>query len=98
MLLLSDNGLIFTSKRYLKLMHQYGLEPEFITPYTPEQNGVIERFMRSLKEECIRLQVSSTFREAKTVIESWIHEYNSERPHQELGYVPSIEHRQRPAA
>jgi len=26
---------------------------EFITPYGPEQNGIIERFFRSLKEECI---------------------------------------------
>ncbi|NKB81381.1 MAG: transposase [Nitrospirales bacterium] len=25
----------------------------FITPYTPEQNGLIERFFRSLKEECV---------------------------------------------
>jgi putative transposase len=97
-LLRSDNGLIFTSKRYLKLIHKYGLEPEFITPYTPEQNGVIERFMRSLKEECIWLQGFSSFREAKTIIEAWINEYNTERPHQELGYVPPIEYRQQLAA
>ena len=26
---------------------------EFITPYTPEQNGIVERFFRSLKKECV---------------------------------------------
>ncbi|MBP6263358.1 MAG: DDE-type integrase/transposase/recombinase [Nitrospira sp.] len=31
----------------------YRLQQEFITPYTPEQNGMIERFFRSLKEECV---------------------------------------------
>jgi len=25
------------------------------TPYTPEQNGLVERFFRSLKEECVWL-------------------------------------------
>jgi len=29
------------------------LKQEYITPYTPEQNGLIERFFRSLKEECV---------------------------------------------
>ncbi|MCC2643340.1 MAG: Integrase core domain [Nitrospira sp.] len=28
------------------------LQQDFITPYTPEQNRMIERSFRSLKEEC----------------------------------------------
>jgi putative transposase len=49
----SDNGLIFQSRRFRAACRQYNLTQEFITPYTPEQNGIIERFFRSLKEECI---------------------------------------------
>lgn len=89
----SDNGLIFTSKRYLKLVRAYGLRAEYITPYSPEQNGVIERFMRTLKEECIWLNLFSSFAEAKATIGAWIQEYNTERPHQELGYVSPVEYR-----
>jgi len=85
-LLRSDNGLIFSSKRYMKLVSRYGLVPEYITPYTPEQNGMVERFMRTLKEECIWLHSFETFTRAKRIIEDWIREYNVERPHQELGY------------
>ena len=33
-------------------MRAYALQQEFITPYSPEQNGLVERFIRSLKEEC----------------------------------------------
>ena len=29
------------------------LQQEFITPYMPEQNGIIERFFRSLKERVL---------------------------------------------
>ena len=31
----------------------FGLTQEFRTPYTPEQNGLGERFFRSLKDEGI---------------------------------------------
>ena len=47
----SDNGLIFQSRRFRQASRDYRLQQEFITPYTPEQNGIIERFFRSLKEE-----------------------------------------------
>jgi putative transposase len=49
----SDNGLIFQSRRFRAACRDYHLAQEFITPYTPEQNGLIERFFRSLKEECV---------------------------------------------
>jgi putative transposase len=45
----SDNGLVFGSKRFHETITKYRLEQEYITPYTPEQNGMIERFFRSLK-------------------------------------------------
>src|SRR5664279_4185621 len=44
-----DNGLIFQSRRFQAALRDYRLRQEFITPYTPEQNGMIERFFRSLK-------------------------------------------------
>jgi putative transposase len=44
-LLRSDNGLIFQSRRFRAACKDYRLRQEFITPYTPEQNGMIERFV-----------------------------------------------------
>ena len=35
----SDNGLIFQSRRFRQACRDYRLQQEFITPYTPEQNG-----------------------------------------------------------
>jgi putative transposase len=82
----SDNGLIFQSRRFRAACRQYNLTQEFITPYTPEQNGIIERFFRSLKEECVWQHNFNSFAEAKRVITEWIDWYNTERPHQALGY------------
>jgi putative transposase len=49
----SDNGLIFQTRRFRQVYWNYRVQQEFITPYTPEQNGILERFFRSLKEECV---------------------------------------------
>lgn len=81
----SDNGLVFTSKHYTALVSSYGIKQEFITPYTPEQNGMIERFIRTLKEQCVFLNRFESVGQAHTVIRKWIQFYNEERPHQALG-------------
>ena len=82
----SDNGLIFQSRRFRAACRDYRLRQEFITPYTPEQNGIIERFFRSLKEECVWQHSFHSFAEAKAAIRQWIEWYNAGRPHQSLGY------------
>ena len=90
----SDNGLIFTSKRFRAACQFYRLSQEFITPYTPEQNGLIERFFRSLKEECAWQHHFGGFDEARREIARWIDWYNRERPHQALGYLSPATFRQ----
>jgi putative transposase len=82
----SDNGLIFQSRRFRAACRDYRLRQEFITPYTPEQNGIVERFFRSLKEECVWQHNFANFTEARAAITQWIRWYNAERPHQALGY------------
>lgn len=83
-LLRSDNGLVFTSKSFTALVRSYGLKQEFITPHCPEQNGMVERVIRSLKEQCIHRQRFETLQHASRVISDWVHFYNHRRPHQAL--------------
>ena len=89
----SDNGKVFTSKRFVGRCRQYGLSQEFITPYTPQQNGMIERFFRSLKEECIWLHNFQGVQQAQETIEKWVQFYNQLRPHQALNYLSPDEFR-----
>jgi len=74
------------------------MKTEYIALYTPEQNGVVERFMRTMKEECIWLHSFSSFSYAKRVIEDWIQEYNTDRPHQELDYHSPVNYKDKLAA
>ena len=89
----SDNGLIFTSRRFRSACKFYRLDQEFITPYTPEQNGLIERFFRSLKEECVWQHRFESFEEARKEVTRWIGWYNGSRPHQALGYLSPVSFR-----
>lgn len=89
----SDNGLVFQSRKFRATCHEYRLSQECITPYTPEQNGMIERFFRSMKEECAWQHNFRNFHEANRAISRWLSWYNHERPHQSLGYKSPLEFR-----
>jgi putative transposase len=83
-LLRSDNGLVFTSRKYTALVRSYGLQQEFITPHCPQQNGMVERVIRTLKEQCIHRQRFDSIQHATRAIGDWISFYNHRRPHQAL--------------
>jgi putative transposase len=83
-LLRSDNGLVFTSRKYTALVRSYGLRQEFITPHCPQQNGMMERLIRSLKERCVHRQRFESISHASRAISDWIQFYNHRRPHQAL--------------
>lgn len=54
MVIARTNGPVFTSYGYTQLLRSYGLKQEFITPHCPQQNGMVERVIRTLKDQsCI---------------------------------------------
>ena len=83
-LLRSDNGLVFTSRHFTALVRSYGLKQEFITPHCPQQNGMVERVIRTLKEQCVHRHRFESQTHALRVIADWIAFYNQQRPHQAL--------------
>ncbi len=68
-----------------RLVRSYGLRQEFITPHCPQQNGMIERVIRTLEEQCVHRHRFETQQHASRVIGEWIRFYNHRRPHQTLG-------------
>ncbi|WP_371359364.1 transposase [Cohaesibacter sp. ES.047] len=80
----SDNGLVFTSRHFTAMVRSYGLKQEFITPHYPQQNGMVERVIRTMKEQCIHRHRFETIKHANRVISDWIAFYNNYRPHQAL--------------
>ena len=94
----SDNGLVFGAKPFVKVVRRYGIDQEYITPYTPEQNGMIERFFGALKSECVWQHRFRDRDHAFAVIARWMDRYHTERPHSALGYLTPAEYLQKLAA
>jgi putative transposase len=82
----SDNGSIFLARSYLKTAKYWGIRQEYIPGGHPECNGVVERFFRTLKQECVWLQHFESFEQAEKIIAVWIENYNTNRLHSSLGY------------
>lgn len=60
------------------------MRQEFITPHCPQQNGMVERVIRTLKEQCVHRHRFESLQNASRVIGDWIGFYNHQRPHQAL--------------
>jgi len=86
----SDNGSIFLAKDFIKTSKRLGLKQEFIPKREPEYNGCIERFFRTLKQECVWLNNFQSFEVAESVVINWINSYNNERLHSALGYKSPV--------
>ena len=81
-LLRSHNGLVITSRDYTRPVRGYGLRREFITPHCPQQNGMIERAIGTLKVQCVHRHRSESQQHASRAIGDWIHFYNNRCPPQ----------------
>lgn len=86
MLLRHDNGLVFGSRQYRAVVKDYGLQQEYITPYTPQQNGLCERFIKTFKEEFCWCNRFASIEHARLKLRAWVNHYNTHRPHQSLAY------------
>jgi transposase InsO family protein len=53
----------------------------------PECNGIAERFMRTLKEECLYLHDFESLEQARQIIHEFIERYNREWLVQRHGYM-----------
>ena len=87
-LLRSGNGLVFSRRSYTTLIKSYGLKQEFITPYRPAQNDLVEWVISTLKDQCARNHRFEIMKHANRVIGDWIGFYNKQRPFKAMGMRP----------
>ena len=82
----SDNGSIFLARAYLASTEYWDIRQEYIPSGKADWNGVIERFFRTLKQECVWLHNFKSFEQAEKIISQWIDNYNKNWLHSSLGY------------
>ena len=84
----SDNGPEFTATLVRGWLETLGVQPLFIEPGSPWENGYVESFNGKLRDELLDREIVYTLTEAQILIERWRQQYNTVRPHSALGYRP----------
>ena len=83
--IVSDNGTEFTSTAILKWAGDTGVAWHYIDPGKPQQNGLIESFNGSLRDECLNEEIFDSLADARQKLALWRYDYNNVRPHSSLG-------------
>ena len=86
----SDNGPEFSSEPFKDWLTKVGIKPIRIYPGSPWENGYNERFNGTLRREVLNAEWFGTTRQAQTVINQWLKQYNQIRPHQALRMRPPV--------
>lgn len=84
--LISDNGCQPTSEWYMKACSELNIKQIFTTFNNPKVNADTERVFRTMKEDCVWINEWTDPFLFQNDLESWIKAYNSDFPHQSLGY------------
>jgi len=87
-----DNGPELTSVRLADWADDNDVELEFTEPGRPMQNGFVERFNRTYRTEVLDLYIFKKLKEVQEITDSWVIEYNEERPHESLGNLTPKEY------
>lgn len=77
----SDQGCQYVSYAYQKLLHDLHIAQSFSKPASPRDNGVMESFFASLKQEEIYRIHYCSVKEFKCSVQRYIEFYNEKRPH-----------------
>jgi putative transposase len=85
-----DNGPEFIAEALAKWARDRNIEMKFIEKGKPYQNGYMERFNRSFREEVLDAYCFTRIREAQAMAHAWMWIYNNQRPHSALGYKPPV--------
>ena len=82
----SDNGSEFVARVLQDWLAERQVKTLYIAPGSPWQNGHVESFHGSLRDECLDRELMLSLAEARVVIEDYRCHHNEERPHGGLGY------------
>ena len=101
--ILTDNAFCFTMRYaahagrtplFAKTCAELGIRHALIRPHHPQTNGKVERFFRTVNEECYERVRFRDPRHRAVTLADFVRYYNHDRPHLSLGGLTPIQRRQ----
>lgn len=85
--IISDNGSQFISKDFSSYLKIHELNQVRTSVAYPQSNGKIERFHRSINNECLKIKSFIDIKDAREQIKKYVDFYNTRRLHSALHYL-----------
>jgi putative transposase len=82
-----DNGPEFISQEFKQWCRGKESTIQYIQPGKPMQNGYIERFNRTFRENILDAYLFEDINQVQSLANEWMLDYNYNRPHEALGGV-----------
>jgi putative transposase len=89
----TDHGPQYTGADCAALCEKWHIEHTYAPVGRPTGNAVVERLIRTLKEEVVWLRDWESIEQLRAAVAAWVTRYNEQRPHQALGYKTPSEYR-----
>lgn len=99
---LTDNAFAFTMRharyaerqtRFQQVCAALEIRHLLLRPYAPQSNGKVERFFRTIDDECLNVRPLFTFTARSRAVDDFVWYYNHERPHLSLGGMTPVDRR-----
>jgi len=85
-----DNGPEFISYKLKDYCKTNGIHLAYIQPGKPNQNGYIERFNRTYREDVLDAYIFERISQVQILSDKWSKEYNHGHPHQSLNRMSPV--------
>ena len=85
--IISDNGPQFISKDFKEFIRISGMTHVKTSPYYPQSNGKLERYHRTIKSTCIRVNTPLLLSDAQRLVTDFVDHYNNTRLHSAIDYI-----------
>lgn len=99
---MTDNDLVFTMRfayyrqrrtRFEDACRRLGICHRRLRPHAPESNGKVERFIKTIDDECLAVHQPQTCAARTGVVREFVWYYNHQRPHLSLAGQTPIQRR-----
>jgi putative transposase len=87
----TDNGPEFIAKIFEDFCSNSGLRHTCIQKGKPSQNGYVERFNRTFREDVLDMNIFENIHQVRDKIDEFLEDYNNNHPHDSLGDMSPIE-------
>lgn len=87
----SDNGPEFIAKAFEGFCENSTIEHILIQKGKPTQNGYVERFNRSYREDVLDLNIFENIQQVRQKTEEFLDDYNNFHPHKSLADMSPVE-------